>query len=104
MHVFQGVPFCAGLDSLCNDSDVYTVSGLGEGVDQKLVIFFPVDAVCVAAIYFEITYLDIAQVAERIESAAKMVQTAVTAECAKSFYEIARFLYIDQGTVFRKLY
>jgi hypothetical protein len=47
MHGFQGVPFSACLNSLCNNFDVYTVSGIGKCAYEKPVICFPVNAACV---------------------------------------------------------
>jgi len=52
MHIFQGAPFCTGLNSLCNDGDVDTVCGLGERLYQELVVFFTVNAARAAAIDF----------------------------------------------------
>jgi len=80
MHGIQDVSFCAGLNCLRNNRDVYAVCGLGECADEELVVLFLVNITRVAAVNFKVADFDIAQVTERIKPPAKVVDAALAAE------------------------
>ena len=99
----ERIEFFCGFNGLCENPDIHTVCRICERSDKELIIGFKVDVAGVAAIYFQIADFETAQVAEGVETAAEMIDSAAAAERRQSVYDGACVGDISENTGLGKL-